>query len=293
MSLRAIVRALGGDLYDGGRRANVPAPNHSMADRSVSLLLQDDRVVVHSFGGADWRDVLDDLRERRLIDDGGVLLDSGRGGRAAQATPSRLERRNAALRIWEDGRAVAGTLSERHCHGRAITRALPGPEALRHNGDTAVSIYRPGLHRRPALLAGIQDAEGTYTGVEITYLTPGGRRADDLRLPRKTVGLAPGGCAVRLDPADTAMLVAEGVFTTLSAGQRFSLPGWALLSTRNLRAWRAPPGVRSVLIAGDRGKDGEASAERLRVRLEDDGVAAFIEFPPEPFGDWNDWAQGR
>jgi putative DNA primase/helicase len=125
----------------------------------------------------------------------------------------------------------------------------------------------------------------------VTYLTPGGRRADDLRLSRKTVGLAPGGCAVRLDPAATAMLVAEGVFTTLSATERFGLPGWALLSTRNLRAWRAPPGVRSVLIAGDRGKDGEVSAARLRARLEADGVAAFIELPPEPFGDWNEWAQ--
>ena len=54
MSLREIVRVLGGDLYDGGRRANVPAPNHSHVDRSVSLLLEDDRVVVHTFGAADW-----------------------------------------------------------------------------------------------------------------------------------------------------------------------------------------------------------------------------------------------
>ena len=53
------------------------------------------------------------------------------------------------------------------------------------------------------------------------------------------------------------MLVGEGVFTTLSATERFGLPGWALLSTRNLRAWSPPEGVRSILIAADRGKDGE------------------------------------
>ena len=57
MSLQTIVRTLGGDLYDRGRRANVPAPGHSCQDRSVSLLLQGDRVVVHTFGGADWREV--------------------------------------------------------------------------------------------------------------------------------------------------------------------------------------------------------------------------------------------
>lgn len=89
------------------------------------------------------------------------------------------------------------------------------------------------------------------------------------------------------------MLVGEGCFTTLSASERFSLPAWALLSTRNLRVWRAPAGVRSVLIAGDRGADGEASAAVLRRRLADDGVAAVVELPPLPFEDWNDWAQGR
>ena len=128
------------------------------------------------------------------------------------------------------------------------------------------------------------------TAVEVTYLAPNGRRAEDLRLPRKTVGPAPNGCAVRLDPAAPEMLVAEGVFTTLSATEWFGLPGWALLSTRNLRAWSPPQGVRSVLIAADRGKDGEASAEMLRARLSEAGLAATVAPPPEPWGDWNEWA---
>jgi putative DNA primase/helicase len=53
MPLRAIVRALGGELYDGGRRANVPAPGHSARDRSVSLLWTGERLVAHGFGEAD------------------------------------------------------------------------------------------------------------------------------------------------------------------------------------------------------------------------------------------------
>jgi putative DNA primase/helicase len=292
VSLREIVRVLGGDLYDRGRRANVPAPNHSRADRSVSLLLQDDRVVVNTFGGADWWEILDDLRERRLIDEDNAPLD-GPGSSAAPPSRTELERRAAALGLWDGGRAVAGTLSARYCHSRSIGRALPGPLALRHHSDAPISVYSPGRHRRPSFLAGIQDAAGDYTGVEVTYLTPGGRRADGLRLPRKTVGLAPGGCAVRLDPTAAEMLVGEGVPTTLSASERFGLPAWALLSIRNLRAWRAPPGVRSVLIAGDRGAEGESSAYQLRDRLMGDGVAAFVELPPPRFGDWNEWAQGR
>ena len=46
MSLRQIVAILGGDLYQNGLRANVPAPGHGKADRSVSLLLDGGRVVI-------------------------------------------------------------------------------------------------------------------------------------------------------------------------------------------------------------------------------------------------------
>ena len=59
MTLHAIVAALGGDLYQGGLRANVPAPGHSADDRSVSLLHADGRVIIHGFGAADWREVRD------------------------------------------------------------------------------------------------------------------------------------------------------------------------------------------------------------------------------------------
>jgi len=50
--------------------------------------------------------------------------------------------------------------------------------------------------------------------------------------------------------------------------------------------------VRSVLIAADRGADGEASADILRRGLKAQGVAAAIALPPAPFGDWNDWSRG-
>jgi hypothetical protein len=288
MSLRAIVEALGGDLYDRGRRANVPAPGHSPADRSVSLLLAGERVVVHSFGAADWRAVLDHLRALGLIDPAGAPVAPGH---ASPAEPRlRPQRRAAALRLWEGGAAIADSPSERYCRSRAVARSLPGPACLRHNPAAAVCAYRSGGPTRPALVAAIRDWRGALSAVEVTYLGPGARRATDLRLSRKTVGLAPGGCAIRLDPAGPEMLVAEGVFTTLSASERFGLPGWALMSARNLQAWDAPAGVRRVLIAADRGRVGEASAERLRARLAGAGVAVRVASPPAPFGDWNDWA---
>jgi putative DNA primase/helicase len=293
MSLRTIVEILGGDLYDRGRRANIPAPGHSRADRSVSLLLENDRVVVHTFGDGDWRAVLDHLRAHGLIDARNAPLSIvAARRREPPAAASIPERRDAALRLWEGGRPIDGTPSQRYCRGRGVRRDLPGPEILRHNPQAPVSAYRRRGFVRPALLAAIRAADGGFSAVEITYLTPQGRRAHDLRLPRKTIGLAPGGCAIRLDAPGPEMLVGEGLFTTLSAGERFGLPAWALMSARNLRAWTPPEGVRAVLIAADRGEAGEAAAEQLRTRLAAAGVAVAVALPPAPWGDWNDWLMG-
>jgi hypothetical protein len=295
VSLGNIVRALGGDLYDGGRRASIPAPGHSPADRSVSLLLRDDRVVVHTFGDGDWREVLDDLRARGLIDDRNAptALAVALSPRSSPPAATDVERRDAARRFWDGGRAVPDTLSERHCRLRRIRRALPGPDVARHCSATPVSAYAESKHQRPALLVAICDGDGAFTAVEVTYLKANGQRAGGMRLPRKTIGLLPANTSIRIDTAAAEMVVGEGFFTTLSATERFQLPGWALMSTRNLRTWIPPEGVRSVLIAGDRGTDGEASAALLAARLREHGVRARVAFPAKPHGDWNDWAQAQ
>jgi putative DNA primase/helicase len=291
MSLRAIVRRLGGDLYDGGRRANIPAPGHSPADRSVSLLEQDGRILIHTFGDGDWRQVREQLGGLGLL---GTGAETGRRmERAGRAAADGASRRSVAQALWDQGRPILGTLSERHCRGRGMAGALPGASALRHHPAAPISVYRPGSAVRPALLAGVRDCDGVLSAVEITYLTPGGRRAFDLALPRKTVGVIPVGGAVRLYPPGPRLLVGEGVFTVNAAGRHFGLPAWALLSTSNLRRWRPPPGVSALLIAADRGPDGERSAAVLAEAVREAGVAVEIALPPMPFGDWDDAINGQ
>jgi putative DNA primase/helicase len=286
MPLRAIVRALGGDLYDGGRRANIPAPGHSPRDRSVSLLWTGERVVVHGFGTAGWHEVLDDLRARGLIDAAGAPVAAGR---ASPPQRTQGERMAVAQALWAAARPLPGTLAERHLRLRGIRR--PFGSALRYHPAVPVAVYADAGGARPALLAAITDFAGALTAVELTYLDPNGRRAQRPRTSRKTVGVVPPGAAVRLDPPDAEMLVAEGVVTTLAATERFTLPGWALLAVRNLVAWTPPAGVRRVLIAGDRGRVGEAAASHLAHRLAAAGVAAEIAIPPPPFGDWSEAAE--
>ena len=282
-TLAPIVRALGGDLWAGGRRANVPGPGHGAQDRSVSLLLSRGRVVVNCFAGDDWRDVLSELADLGLVDADGRL--TGAQVDAMPADPSRRERCAIAQRLWSEGRPLGRTLSARHLALRGVDAPAEG---LRHHPEVPAAVYAGAGPRRPALLAAIRAAErGEVVGVEVTYLAPNGTRAR-LALPRKTVGLCPAGAAVRLAPAAERLLVGEGVFTCLSAGARFGLPPWALLSTRNLRRWRPPPGVRFVLIAADRGRDGEAAARALAFGLRDQGVSGALRWPPAPFGDWNE-----
>lgn len=289
MSLKPIVAALGGDLYAGGLRANVPAPGHSAADRSVSLLVSDGRLVIHGFGGADWREARDALRRGGFIDARGRLLPAGGAPWPASPGPDRRARVETAEQVWRDARPVApGTAAARYLARRGVP-SLNIPN-LGHSTATPVSVYSGAGPRRPALIARISDANDRLTGVEITYLDQSGRRASDLALARKTIGRRPPGAAIRLAAVAPRMLVGEGVFTTLSAMGRFGLPGWALTSAHNLAVWRAPPGVSGILIAADRGEAGEAAARRLAARLRSAGLTAQVRCPPAPWGDWNEAA---
>ncbi len=295
MNLHDIVKAVGGQVYDHGRRALIPHPGHSANDRSVSLLIDDDgRLVVHTFSDdGDWRKVKDLLRRHKVLDDATAveLIEAPGPGRGLD------DRARAAIveRLWREGEAIVRTLSARHLARRRIDGPPPGPQVLRHHIDMPVSVFRRGRPGggRPALMAAISDPAGAICALELTYLTADARRDDRLKLPRKTVGRLPAGSAVRLDPPGPTLLVAEGLFTTLSARARFDLPAWALLSVGNLRRWRPPPGVRSVLIAADRDVAGQAGAAGLAEALRRLGIAATVETPPPPFGDWNDAADWR
>lgn len=292
MSLHAIVETLGGHLYDGGRRAFVRAPGHSAADRSVSLMLSAGRVIFHSFGSSDWREVRGLLRELGLLDgdDRPVGSVSGVGPlTTSRPRPDKRRRVETARRLWAGAELIQpGCASYRHLVGRVGPERGTWPDALRHHPSAPVSVFNPGSRAHPALLASVCDLEGEVTAVEIVYLSPNGRRTDAVRLSRKTAGVMPAGAAVRLHAVASDMLVGEGVMTVLSASRRFGLPGWACLSARSLSTWSPPAGVRSVLIAGDRGKTGEEAASMLADRLRQLGVSSRIALPPAGFGDWND-----
>jgi hypothetical protein len=282
--LAEIVRVLGGDLYASGRRACVPGPGHSRLDRSVSLALDGDRVLIHSFAGDDWRRVQDDLRRRRLIDGTGKLFGAAPCVDDA-GPPPEAARVRAAARLWSQGSPVGGTPADRHLRGRGLCG--PWSRELRSHPSAPSALYLDRGTGRPALMAAIRDPVGELVGVEVTYLTALGERAR-VPTPRKTIGRRPPGAAVRLHAPGAELLVAEGVPSALSAARLLALPAWALLAAGALALWNPPAGVTSVVIAADRDPAGARAAWRLLRRLRQAGIACRLCWPPAPHRDWND-----
>jgi len=298
MTLRIIVAALGGDVWAGGHQALIPRPHGPKHDRSVSLRLNSDqRVLVNCYSGqTTWQEVLDYLRDQNLIDAQNRIIGAGGGAVGSHAgappPPTDVERFNAARRIWDSGRGVEKTPTAAHALLRRVRRPVPSAETLRHSSAVHLRAYEGTGPTKAAALVAMTDPTGAFCAVEIHYLEPNGQKARGLKIPRKTIAPIPRGSAVRVDPADTEMLVAEGFWTTLSATERFSLPGWALTSTSRLRFWTPPPGVKRVLIAGDNGPDGRQSAEFLEHRIVQMGLHARAVFPKSPAvrDDWSDLA---
>ncbi|MFZ4604503.1 MAG: virulence-associated protein E, partial [Caulobacterales bacterium] len=105
--LERIVRACGGELYAGGRRALIPGPGHSRQDRSVSLYETDDgRVLVHCFSPQDdWRTVAAWLQTRGLKP---TPANSAQTTATPRTDHTGLER---ARVLWGEARPIEGTFA--------------------------------------------------------------------------------------------------------------------------------------------------------------------------------------
>ena len=204
--------------------------------------------------------------------------------RAACAAPRR-DTRAGARRIWRETRPIAGTVAERYLAARGVGH-IAGTPALR---------FHPALSHRnergqfPCLVAGIQDVDGQFLGIQRAYLAADGTGKAAVDPVRASLG-SPAGGAVRLgEPEGGRLLVGEGIESTAAAAALFNLPGWATLGTSGLRAVVLPEHVRDVVIAADRDAKGggQLAAAALAERFEAEGRRARVELPPF-VADWND-----
>ena len=102
------------------------------------------------------------------------------------------------------------------------------------------------------------------------------------------------GCAVRFGPDGRIIALAEGIETALSVSRASRLTVWATLSTSGMKAVLLPPPPvgEVVIIAADHDEAGLAAAEVTAARLEAEGRAISVIYPPKPRTDFNDLLRG-
>jgi hypothetical protein len=170
----------------------------------------------------------------------------------------------------------------------------------KHRGivtDSLMLRYHPALyHKRsgrtlPAMVAVLQDVTGAACAIHRTFLDPiTGNKADVKPVRMALCPIA--GAAVRLHQVmpGHALLIGEGIETSLAAGIIHGLPAWSALSWPGLVDLILPDGITSLVIAGDNDPIGRAAVEKLRARVlrRNPTVQVRQVFPAADFKDFND-----
>lgn len=259
-------RALGGEVSRGAILC--PGPNHSPADRSLSVRFSPSApggFVVHSFAGDDPIACKDYVRQRLALpfETGRDTAGHAPMSRYCPATPG--EPSEAALRIWREARDPRETPVLAYLKRRGVS--LPDGAA----GDAV--RYHPSCpfrrERTPAMIALVRDVvTNAPKAIHRTAIRLDGSPAIVAGEKRLSLGPVAGG-AIKLTPDDavtTCLGVGEGIESTLSLRELSafgSSPVWSLLSAGNLGGLPPLPGVECLWIAEDHDAAGQAAGERL------------------------------
>lgn len=298
-------------LHRAGSEWKACCPFHD--EKTPSFFVNDRKGHFWCFGcGAHGDAIAWFMRHRRMTFEGAVEALAGEKppsdaqrfednikSRAAEAAADRWKgpypldedqrsRQSRAQAIWYNAKSFEGSLGETYLRSRSITLRR-WPSSLAFTPDAWHGWERT---RRPALIGCVQDAEGGVTAVQTIFLRPDGRGKAGITPPKPVTGPMVNG-AVRLGDAAPMLGIAEGIETALSARQIFSLPVWATLGASRLGAVKLPDIVREVIIFADNGESGRAAADKAaRAYMEQDRTF-LIQYPPDEFSDFNDWAQQR
>ena len=210
----------------------------------------------------------------------------------AEDTAARAEAIAEALAVWESGAPAAGTPAEVYARSRGITMELPPTIRFTHTyawRNRETGEVGPDL---PAMIGAVVDGDGTLTGLQRIFLADGGRAKAAMKRPKLTLGRVLGG-ALRLGPPAPELIVCEGPEDGLTLAQE--IPGasvWVTLGTSMMPSVQYPPGVRSIVLAGDNNTAGRAAVDRSALALNDAGYSVRVMYPEDGFADFNDMLRG-
>ena len=207
MSAEQIGIALRGRRNGLGWLVRCPCPSHGRGrgDRSPSLAVSDgenDRLLLRCFAGCEFIDILDELKRRGVLADGGLRNSFAPARLQPKQRCPEPEPSSGAMDIWAATIEPHNTFVHEYLERRGIPLL---PQFIRCQLD------------RPAMVAAVQRPDGKIIAVQHTWVTRHGEKA--LASPPRITTGALGTGAVRLGPAAEVMGLAEGVETALSAMQ--------------------------------------------------------------------------
>ena len=239
-------------------------------------------------GAVRWLESLsfaDPVRARESVSELHPARRCNGAGEGRTAAYRQASRRDCARRLWESTRPITGTIAAAYLDARGVGH-VAGARPLRFHP----SITHPNAPGHfAALVAGVQDVDGRFMGIQRTYLD--GARKADVDPVRASLGSLAGGGVRLVQVTDDKLLLGEGIETTAAAVKMLDWSGGACaaLGTSGLCSVVVPESVRRVVIAVDRDIEGggQKAAAALARRLKSEGrrVECWL---PSIFCDFND-----
>jgi putative DNA primase/helicase len=268
-----IARALGGDVVSRNQIA-APGPGHSRKDRSLSVRVTPTGFMVHSHAGDDWRECRDYVKGRLGVDTRQpvkVITPPDVAFVFNKPDPDKI-----ALRLWDQGVAIGGTLAQAYLESRGIVED-PDTESLRWHAPTRAML---------ALFRNIITDEPQ--AVSRTFINPNGTKRE-----RKFLGPVKG-AAIKLDADEevtNGLHIGEGIETCLSARLLGLRPTWALGSASAIAAFPVLDGVECLSLLREHDEANKRGADACGTRWHAAG-REVVDIRPIAGKDLNDSVRG-
>jgi putative DNA primase/helicase len=189
---------------------------------------------------------------------------------------------------WKGLKPLKGTCGEEYLKSRGIVvmpkRAMKVGKAY---------DYPTGL-TFDALVCVATDSRGEPVYIHRTYLD-GDKKADiEANKKKETVQEAYGSYAIKFFEPATCIGIAEGIETALSAHRLYQVNTWSTMDTSGMKRFRAPKGVKHLMIFADTDKNGAGHAAAFEcanknILCGNDVVKVTVRWPES--GDFNDLLQ--
>jgi putative DNA primase/helicase len=290
MNLVKLAAKLGGKT--NGPWINIRGPGHSKDDLSLGIRFDPNApggFYAHSFADDDELVCREYVKEK--------LKDLSKSGQLTLEVddkvpgPANTKSTTFALDLWAEAQPIKGTLAARYLEARgcAPTSGALSPQNLGFHPACPFSTFV-----FPAVVSLIREViTGEPVGIHRTAVSDDGtsKRVMPSGLQSKMMLGRALGAAIQFHAAGSALGLAEGIETALSAETIFKVPVWAATSAGGISSFPVIHGISRLVVFADNDDAGLSAAQACGCRYSRAGIEVEIRYPPVPGSDWNDFLQ--